>query len=102
MAAVRNGRRQRRRRDADAHRGRLADRLERRSQATVKRLLVTVLLAVTAGCGTNKPEIPPELLETPGGGDCSSADYPAGPYGKIAGKIAGNACFQGWRDPTAA
>jgi hypothetical protein len=68
----------------------------------VKRLVPMLLLAALAGCGTNKPEIPPELLESPGGDDCSSADYPAGPYGKIAGTVAANACFQGWRDPTAA
>lgn len=53
-----------------------------------------------AGCGTNRPEIPPELLGD--GGDtsaCDSRDYPPGPYGSVAGEVARDACFQGWLEP---
>jgi hypothetical protein len=69
----------------------------------VKRSLSILLAWWLAGCGTNKPEIPPELLENPGtGNDCSTTDYPRGPYGKIAGSVARDVCFEGWRNPAAA
>jgi hypothetical protein len=60
-----------------------------------------VLLALPlVACGTNRPEIPPELLENPAApGNCTTAGYPAGPYGDDAGALASDRCFQGWRAP---
>lgn len=55
------------------------------------------LLTLCVACGTNRPEIPPELLETPAG--CSSLDYPEGPYGAEAGSTAADMCFRGWSRP---
>jgi hypothetical protein len=55
-------------------------------------------LAVLAlACGTNRPEIPPELLENPAG--ACSLDYPEGPYGTERGSVAADACFKGWSQP---
>jgi hypothetical protein len=50
-----------------------------------------------SACGSNTPEIPPELLNpgtTPDG-------YPAGPHGTQVGDTVENASFVGWRDPQA-
>jgi hypothetical protein len=55
------------------------------------------LLAV--GCGSNRPEIPPELLA--GGSDCGTGAYPSGPYGVEPDTTADNACFRGWLRPNA-
>ena len=60
----------------------------------IARALLGALLV--AGCGTNRPEIPPELLQ---GGGCEAAGYPAGPYGTEPGSIAENFCFGGIRSP---
>jgi len=59
------------------------------------------LLALLLGaCGTNRPEIPPELLKDPSAPTgCATADYPAGPYGDSADTVAIDRCFQGWRAP---
>ncbi len=51
-----------------------------------------------AACGTNRPEIPPELL-APGG--CQTAGYPSAPYGSEPGDVVQNLCFQGFRSPDA-
>jgi hypothetical protein len=56
-------------------------------------------LALLVACGTNRPEIPPELLETSPG--CSALPYPEGPYGAEPGDIASDLCFQGWHRPDA-
>jgi hypothetical protein len=61
-------------------------------------------LAVTAcvGCGSNAPEIPPELIEAIKASGSASGDYPEGPYGNEEGDIAQNLCFdQAWLDPKA-
>jgi len=62
-----------------------------------------LLLAVAAlGCGTNRPDIPKELLEFDGSGG-TSASYPtvgAPPY--VIGSVIPNQTYQGWRDPKAA
>ena len=51
-------------------------------------------------CGTNRPEIPPELLKDPAPAlGCSTPDYPAGPYGDDTDTLAVDRCFQGWRAP---
>jgi hypothetical protein len=63
---------------------------------------VTVaLLGLALGaCGTNRPEIPEELLRDPAGSNgCSAPDYPAGPYGDDPDTTASNLCFQGFRAP---
>jgi hypothetical protein len=59
------------------------------------------LAVLLAGCGTNRPEIPPELLQNPGDGgqSCPSAGYPEGPYGTEPGDVVGNLCFRGWSSP---
>jgi hypothetical protein len=60
--------------------------------------------ALLAGCGTNRPEIPPELLASPDGVandlGCNALGYPRGSYGTKAGNVEAGACFQGWFDPT--
>jgi hypothetical protein len=60
-------------------------------------LLVAALLG---GCGSNRPEIPPELLENDGSGE--AREYPEGPYGSEPGELAANAEFVGFRRPLAA
>jgi len=61
----------------------------------VRALLLVALAAL--GCGTNRPEIPPELLQP--AGSCNSGLYPAGPYGIEVDSTAQNFCFQGWARP---
>jgi hypothetical protein len=64
-----------------------------------------VLLATLAlgACGTNRPEIPKELLENPGASSsCDRPDYPSGPYGDDAGSLVADRCFRGWRTPASA
>jgi hypothetical protein len=56
------------------------------------------LVALAVACGTNAPEIPPELLEV--AESACSLDYPEGPYGTEVGQVAADACFQGWARPT--
>ena len=62
-----------------------------------------VLALLLAGCGTNRPEIPPELLQNPGDGSlapgCVTAGYPSGPYGTDPGSVVENMCFSGWTTP---
>jgi hypothetical protein len=61
-----------------------------------------LLAAIVAlGCGTNRPDIPKELLEFDGGG--GSSNYPAvgaPPY--VVGSVIPNQSYQGWRNPKAA
>ena len=57
------------------------------------------LTALCVGCGTNRPEIPPELLQNPSDGSCAAAGYPKGPYGTDPGDVVANLCFQGWTTP---
>lgn len=55
------------------------------------------------GCGTNRPDIPQELLEFEGGTGATGGNYPSGPYGSTPGEVAPNLTFtQGWLDPKAA
>jgi hypothetical protein len=61
----------------------------------VRATLALCLLAL--GCGSNRPEIPPELLEQ--SSDCGSGAYPSGPFGVDQDTTAANACFRGWRRP---
>lgn len=65
------------------------------------RTAAALVVALCLGaCGTNRPEIPPELLKDPSGPlGCGTPDYPAGPYGDDAGTLAVDRCFQGWRAP---
>jgi hypothetical protein len=60
-----------------------------------RRTVVPLALAL-AGCGSNQPEIPSELLAR---GGCDAPDYPSGPYGSEAGDTVQNFCFQGFRSP---
>jgi hypothetical protein len=55
--------------------------------------------ALAGGCGSNRPEIPPELLANGGG---ETREYPEGPYGSEPGQLAANAEFRGFRRPLAA
>jgi hypothetical protein len=69
-------------------------------------LLLAASLALSiAGCGTNRPTIPAELLALDGGGG-TSAGYPMGPYANakdgLVGGIAEDKLFQGWMSPRAA
>ncbi len=54
---------------------------------------------LTVGCGTNQPEIPPELLV---GSGTQPSGYPGGPYGTERGDTVENLAFTGWRNPVAA
>lgn len=63
------------------------------------RALFALVVASCAGCGSNAPEIPPELLSTSGG--CGAPSYPSGPYGAEEGDTLENACFRGFRAPEA-
>ncbi len=66
----------------------------------MKRALSVGLGLALLSCGTNRPEIPPELLLAPGGGSgCDTPGYPEGPYGDEASTIAADLCFQGFRAP---
>ncbi len=64
----------------------------------MKRWAAPALCIALAGCGTNRPEIPPELLAQAG---CQTAGYPSGPYGGEPGELVQNLCFQGFRSPDA-
>ncbi len=59
--------------------------------------------AVLAGCGTNRPEIPAELLGNSGDGSlaggCDNPSYPGGPFGTDPGATVVNTCFRGWANP---
>ena len=60
-----------------------------------------LLATLAAGCGTNRPDIPKELLQPVG--DAGASGYPAGPYGSAEGATVENFLFtQGWMDPEAA
>jgi AhpC/TSA family len=61
------------------------------------KLSALLLLPPLAGCGSNAPEIPPELLATSSG--CGAPSYPSGPYGNQEGDVVENACFEGFRAP---
>jgi hypothetical protein len=57
-----------------------------------------VLLAALGlgGCGSNKPELPPDLSAP---ASCVAPAYPAGPYGSEPGALLKNACFSGFSAP---
>lgn len=57
-------------------------------------------LLACGACGSNRPEIPPELLAPSDG--CSGGDYPEGPYGSEPGDRVADVCFQGFRSPDTA
>jgi hypothetical protein len=69
----------------------------------VRRIGLCALAAFIGGCGTNRPEIPPELLQNPGdtglSTGCDSPAYPDGPYGAQVGDVIANTCFSGWAKP---
>lgn len=60
---------------------------------------VVLVAALAGGCGSNRPEIPPELLGNGGG---ETREYPEGPYGSEPGELAANAEFRGFRRPLTA
>ncbi len=55
------------------------------------------LALLALACGTNRPEIPDELLQAPPTG--CSLDYAEGPYGTEVGSVAADTCFKGWARP---
>jgi len=66
----------------------------------VTRIFAGCLGLALVACGTNRPEIPPELLENPATSvGCSTPNYPAPPYGEDPSDTAGDLCFQGFRTP---
>jgi hypothetical protein len=70
------------------------------------RSVALALVLACVACGTNRPDIPPELLQETGSGG-GSGDYPSGPYAANfktdVGKVVPNLQFaQGWLDPAAA
>lgn len=65
----------------------------------MKRAPVVLTAVLLAACGTNRPEIPKELLGTSGASACATPGYPMGPYGDDSGTLAEDRCFRGWRAP---
>jgi hypothetical protein len=65
----------------------------------VTRFPVVLTALLLGACGTNRPEIPKELLGTSGASACTTPGYPAGPYGDDTGTLAEDRCFRGWRAP---
>jgi hypothetical protein len=62
-----------------------------------------IALGSAIGCGSNAPDLPPELIDAiKSGRDTDAGAYPPGPYGSREGEIAQNLCFEGWRNPVAA
>ncbi len=53
--------------------------------------------SLALGCGSNAPEVPPELLVA--GSGCSAPDYPTDGIGEETGDVVENACFVGYRAP---
>lgn len=68
----------------------------------MKRALAACVV-VLAGCGTNRPQIPAELLAESGegslAGGCQNPSYPGGPFGTVTGATIPNTCFRGWATP---
>jgi hypothetical protein len=60
----------------------------------VARLAIAALFV--AGCGSNKPELPPGVTAPE---SCFALAYPEGPYGSEPGSVLRNVCFQGWATP---
>jgi hypothetical protein len=74
----------------------------RRRHAGSVAWIAALAIALTA-CGSNAPEIPPELIEAiKASGTGNGSDYPAGPFGTSEGDVVTNLCFDGWRNPKAA
>jgi peroxiredoxin len=48
-------------------------------------------------CGSNAPEVPPELLAPSTG--CQAPDYPSADAGSEEGDVVENVCFEGYRAP---
>lgn len=63
--------------------------------SAARRALPALLL--TAACGSNTPEVPPELLEQSSG--CGAAAYPSEGVGTEEGDVVENECFVGYRAP---
>ncbi len=59
------------------------------------RLLAPALLLLA--CGSNAPEVPPELLS--GDSGCAAPDYPESGFGTEPGDVLENECFVGYRAP---
>jgi hypothetical protein len=57
---------------------------------------VAFMLSAVAACGSNTPEIPPELLVSD---PAQGSSYPAGPYGAEIGDTVRDLEFSGWRRP---
>lgn len=60
-------------------------------------LLLLGLPWLALACGSNAPEVPPELLG--GGSSCAAAGYPEAGIGTETGDVVANACFIGYRAP---
>lgn len=58
---------------------------------------LALLAGCMLGCGSNAPDVPPELL-APGSG-CSATDYPDEGIGAEEGDVVKNVCFTGYRAP---
>lgn len=54
------------------------------------------LALALAACGSNKPELPPDL---PAPERCVRVGYPEGPFGTEPGDTTENVCFEGWLAP---
>jgi hypothetical protein len=70
-----------------------APRSNRFAASRTAALLVTLGFC---GCGSNKPELPPDLSAP---ASCVAPSYPAGPYGSEPGALLKNACFRGFSAP---
>lgn len=66
--------------------------------ARPRQVATLALVAMGLGCGSNRPEVPNELLQS--GSSCSAPGYPIDGFGSERGDLVRNACFQGFRAPT--
>lgn len=61
------------------------------------------IFMAAVGCGSNEPEIPPDLLDAIARGEATgSGDYPPGPYGREVGDTVRSFTLEGWENPVAA
>ena len=54
------------------------------------------MLALVAGCGSNEPDLPPDLLDAIAANGSGGGNFPTG------ANVVRNFCFEGWNDPLAA
>jgi hypothetical protein len=62
---------------------------------------LVALALCAAACGSNRSDVPPELVDAINGSE-RAGPYPGGPYGTAEGDTLPDFCLEGWTDPAAA